>query len=340
MNILAIETSCDETSVAVVNAINGKFTILSNIVSSQIKIHRKYGGIVPEVAARNHAKNIIPVFEKAIKKAQAGKTKIDYIAVANKPGLITSLLVGVETAKAVSYVWQKPLLAVDHVKAHLYANWFSSAADYQMSVVRFPSLGLIVSGGHTQLIYMKDAFSFKIVGETLDDAAGEAFDKVAKILGLGYPGGPVISRMADFGDENKFQFPLGLLHSGDFNFSFSGIKTSVLYLTKRLDKRIIERQRADICAGFQKAVVDVLVKKTYAASKKFKTETILLGGGVTANRKLREEMQKKSLAENIKVLIPPVGLCTDNAAIIAAAAYFKVRKKQFSHWSKIKVESN
>lgn len=334
MIILGFETSCDETSAAVIKVNRGHFKILSNIVSSQIKIHAKFGGIVPEVAARNHVKNMLPVLKQALTKAKVNKNKIDYIAVTNKPGLITSLLVGTETAKVLSYVWKKPLVTVNHLKAHIYANYLNN---YKID---FPAIGLIVSGGHTELVYMKDKFSFKNIGQTLDDAAGEAFDKVAKILGLGYPGGPVISKLATKGNEHAFDFPRGMIHSKDFSFSFSGIKTSVLYKVRDL-KKLTPKIKADVAASFQIAVVEILVKKTIDATKKYKAKTIMLGGGVTANKLLREEIKNKvSQLDKVNLLIPEFNLCTDNAAIIAAAAYFKVLKKDFTPWNKIKVEPN
>ncbi|MBU1164437.1 tRNA (adenosine(37)-N6)-threonylcarbamoyltransferase complex transferase subunit TsaD [Patescibacteria group bacterium] len=348
MIILGIETSCDETAVAVIKVDRGNFKILSNVVSSQIAIHAKFGGIVPEVAARNHLKNMLPVLNQALIKAKVNQKKIDYIAVTNKPGLITSLLVGTETAKVLSYVWKKPLITVNHLKAHIYANWLPSGvggapashrndrAEAPDLPIKFPSIGLIVSGGHTELIYMKDKFSFKNIGQTLDDAAGEAFDKVAKILNLGYPGGPVISKMATKGKPDAFDFPRGMINSKDFNFSFSGIKTSVLYKVRGL-KKLSVKQKTGIAASFEKAVVDVLVKKTIDAATKYKVKTILLGGGVTANKLLRNEMKKNV---NVDLLIPSFNLCTDNAAIIAAAAYFKILKKDFTPWSEVKVEPN
>lgn len=349
--ILGTETSCDETAAAVVKVQKERFKILSNVVSSQVKIHQKYGGIVPEVAARNHVKNMLPVLNQALNKARVNKNKIDYIAVTNKPGLITSLLVGTETAKVLSYVWQKPLVTVNHLKAHIYANYLDAIC-HKPFAIRYPAIGLIVSGGHTELVLMKDKFSFKNIGQTLDDAAGEAFDKVAKILGLGYPGGPIISKLAKKGNSNAFNFPRGMIDSGDFNFSFSGIKTSVLYTTKQLNnpsrrRRLAEvglttKQQLNIAASFQQAVIEILVKKTVDAAKVYKAKSILLGGGVAANDELRKQI-KEAASKNLprtKLLIPPINLCTDNAAIVATAAYFKILKKDFTPWSEIKVEPN
>ena len=223
--ILGIETSCDETATAIIRATSYKlqatsFRILSNIVSSQIKIHRKYGGVVPEVAARNHIKNILPVIDEALAKAKVKPKQIDKIAVTSGPGLITSLIVGVETAKTLAYVWQKPIVPVNHLIAHIRAAWLKPAVSQKLESVQFPIIALVVSGGHTELIYMKDIKSFKKIGQTLDDAAGEAFDKVAKILDLGYPGGPEISKIALRGNSEKFDFPRPMINSKDFNFSF------------------------------------------------------------------------------------------------------------------------
>jgi len=339
MIILGIETSCDETSAAVIKIDNSRFKILSNVVSSQIAIHAKFGGIVPEVAARNHVKNILSVLKQALAKAKVNQNKIDYIAVTNKPGLITSLLVGTETAKVLSCVWKKPLVTVNHLKAHIYANYLNTIS-HKPFAIRYPAVGLIVSGGHTELTYMKDKFSFKNIGQTLDDAAGEAFDKVAKILGLGYPGGPVISKLATKGNEEAFDFPRGMISSKNFNFSFSGIKTSVLYKVRDL-KKLSQKQKSDIAASFQLAAVDILVKKTIDATIKYKAKTIMLGGGVTANKLLRDEMKEQvKQLDKIDLLIPSFNLCTDNAAMVAAAAYFKILKKDFTHWSKITVEPN
>jgi len=343
--ILGIETSCDETAAALVQFKNGKFKILSNIVSSQIEIHKKYGGVVPEVAARNHLINILPVIDQALAKAKIKLQKIDKIAVTTGPGLITSLLVGVETAKNLAYAWQKPIISVNHLKAHLYANWLNHETR-----ISFPVVALIVSGGHTELILMKNKKSLKKIGQTVDDAAGEAFDKVAQLLNIGYPGGPAVSRLAEKGNPQAFDLPRPMIRDDNFNFSFSGLKTSVLYTTKklkalsppiRLRSGCLERSReaklkANLCASFQQAVVDVLVAKTIKAAQKHQAKTVMLSGGVAANKLLRENLKLKTKNLKLNFLMPEILLCTDNAAMIAMAATFE----KPTPWPKLKVDPN
>lgn len=312
--ILAIETSCDETAAAVLTVRGKIFDLRSNVVASQIPIHRRFGGVVPEVAARNHVGAIIPIITQALKIAQLNPQNIDRIAVTAGPGLITSLLVGVETARALSYAWGKPLVPVNHMRAHLYANWLHNTP------IKFPAMGLIVSGGHTELIYIKSAADFKKIGQTVDDAAGEAFDKVGALLKLGYPGGPIVSQRAKRGDRSTFAFPRPMLKSNDFNFSFSGLKTAVLYASKKIT--LNQKTTDNICASFQQAVVDVLSEKTFAATKRFGAKTILVAGGVAANELLRTTMATRAKKEGYTFLIPRFEWCTDNAAMIAAAGYF------------------
>lgn len=318
MKILGIETSCDETSAAVVE--NGT-KVLSNIIASQIKIHRKTHGVVPEVAAREHILKIIPVIKKALRDASIKLDNIDAIAVTTEPGLISSLLVGINTANAISLMLNKPLIEINHIEAHIYANFLErKAKDFQ-----FPILILTVSGGHNDLILMKNFEDFKIIGETIDDAAGEAFDKVAKILSLPYPGGPEISKIALKGDPQKYKFPRPMLNSKNFDFSFSGLKTSVLY-TSYKQKKLTSKIKADIAASFQEAVCDTLTEKLIMAIKKYKPKEVHLAGGVSANLRLREmAAQKLSKLEYKPILRYPNNLiyCTDNAAMVAAAAYFK-----------------
>lgn len=343
MIILGIETSCDETAAALIEVKGSKFKILSNIVSSQIKIHQKYGGVVPEVAARKHVENILPVIDLALTQAEIKPEKIDKIAVTVGPGLISSLLVGVETAKTLAFIWQKPIVPINHLKAHLYANWVEN------KVIKFPALALIVSGGHTELIYLKNKASLKKIGQTLDDAAGEAFDKVAKLLGLAYPGGPVVSKLAQQGNPQAFNFPRPMLNSNDFNFSFAGLKTAVRYTLQDLQttnyppdspSRLVGRRagklQTNICASFQQAVVDVLVSKTVKAAKKYKARTIMLSGGVAANQLLRQTLQAEAEVNGFNFFKPPMYLCTDNAAMIAVAANFT----KAIPWQKIKVDPN
>jgi N6-L-threonylcarbamoyladenine synthase len=305
MKILGIETSCDETAAAVVE---DGVKILSNEIASQVELHARYGGIVPEVASRQHILAVIPIIEQAMAKARVSWHDLDGIAVTIGPGLAGSLLVGVSVAKAIAAVNELPLTGVNHLEAHIYANWLNN------SKPEFPLLCLIVSGGHSDLVLMPGHGDYIVLGRTRDDAAGEAFDKAARILGLGYPGGPAIDQAAE-GGTTSVELPRAWL-KGTSDFSFSGLKTALL--------RLVERGRvcniADAAASFQQAVVDVLVSKTIAAAKQHRVRQILLSGGVAANRKLRQ-----CLVENspIPVLIPEPILCTDNAAMVAACGYFR-----------------
>ena len=330
--ILGIESSCDETAAALIKVKRGKFKILSNIVSSQIDIHKKFGGVVPEVAARNHVVNILPVINQALVRAKINPKKIDKIAVTIGPGLITSLIVGVETAKTLAYVWQKPIIGINHLKAHFYANWLNNQP------IKFPAISLIVSGGHTELILLTTKNKFKKIGQTIDDAAGEAFDKVAQLLKIGYPGGPIISKLAKDGNPKAFNFPRPMMKTKDFNFSFSGLKTSVLYTIKKLPalKANSYRLKANICASFQQAVIDVLTQKTIKAALTYGAKTIILSGGVAANQLLRKSLKKRAENINLNFLMPEVFLCTDNATMIAAAAYFE----KSIPWQKIEADPN
>jgi N6-L-threonylcarbamoyladenine synthase len=333
MKIFAIETSCDETAASVLEIKGNNFSILSNIVSSQVKTHAKYGGVVPEVAARKHAENIMPVILESLKFIKNPQKEIDTIAVTQGPGLITSLRVGSEAAKTLAYVWKKPLIAVNHVIAHIYANWLAPKFK-----IEFPALCLVVSGGHTLLILMKNHGNFEIVGQTLDDAAGECFDKTAKILGLGYPGGPAIARRAEQLSTNNYQLttklPRPMLNSNDFDFSFSGLKTAVLYKAMK-QKKLTSDFITQMAYETQNAIVDVLVSKTIRAAKKYNVKTIMLGGGVAANYELRKRFQKE--IKNLNLSIPDISLCTDNAAMIAVAAYFNPKKIK---WDKIEPDPN
>src|SRR3989344_2628261 len=302
MNILAIETSCDETSAAVVKVNDSVFEVASNIISSQIDIHQAYGGVGPEVAAREHVKNIIPVIEESFQTAAVTSKDIDLIAVTSGPGLITSLIVGVEAAKSLGLAWNKPVIGVNHMYAHLAANFLyfthpTTSFKQGGGSDQFPVMALIVSGGHTELVLVEDYTKFKKIGQTVDDAAGEAFDKVAKLLNLGYPGGPIISALADKFNppvqavNQNLSLPRPMIGSADFNFSFSGLKTAVLYAVQKMTKSEIKERTPEICYEFQKAVVDVLVKKTIKAAAKFSAKTIFMAGGVAANKKLRQELE-------------------------------------------------
>lgn len=316
MTVLAIETSCDETSAGLIEERSGKLKLLNNIVSSSVMLHAKTGGIIPENAAREQIKFIIPVIKDALGELKI--EDIDLLAVTYGPGLMGSLLVGVETAKTLSYVFNKPLIPVNHLTGHIYANWINQDKD-----IEFPALGLIVSGGHTDLVVIKRHGNMKWLGGTRDDAAGEAFDKVARLLGLSYPGGPIIEQRAKEGIDNALTLPRPMIDSNDFDFSFSGLKTAVLREVQGLKNKPNEQNINDLCASVQKAVVDVLVKKTLNAAKEFKVKSILLGGGVAANQKLRDEIIQSTEYEmpNTHIFIPEKSLCTDNGAMIAAAAF-------------------
>jgi len=340
MIILGIETSCDDTGIALVEGSSRGCRILSNVVSSQIKIHAPYGGVVPNLAARAHLENIKPCLKEALK--QAGNLKIDLIAVTIGPGLIPSLLVGANFAKALAYNRQKPIIGINHIEGHIYANWLDNPD------IEFPILCLVVSGGHTQLILMKGHGKYKLLGETRDDAAGEAFDKVAKLLNLGYPGGPTISQKAKKGNPRAFDLPRPMINSKDFDFSFSGLKTAVLYsvkgqLSDNKDNPYIPGTIpvSDMAASFQQTVIDVLISKTTKAAKEYKVKTVILSGGVAANSELRNQM-KKAVKElkNVKFQMPDIKLCTDNGAMIATAAYYKKRPTIGKNWSKIQAQSN
>lgn len=361
MIILGIETSCDETAAAVVKADKNKIEVLSNIVSSQVKLHAKWGGVVPNLAAREHLKNILPIIKTSLKESGISPENLDLIAVTNGPGLIPALLIGTATAKALSYLWQKPLMGVHHIEGHIYANFIypvksaeGGAALPQFNRVKFPALCLAVSGGHTQLVLMKKHLDYKIIGETLDDAAGEAFDKVARILGLGYPGGPAIAEAAEKFVNHKLKntnyklvLPRPMLDHKDFNFSFSGLKTAVLYLVRKNETKIKDAGFISAVAReFQQAVTDVLVGKTMQAAEKYHPKTIMLAGGVSANLELRRQLGeavKKNLP-NTQYRIPDIKYSLDNATMTATAAYFrwqaaKNKKKYQNNWKKLKTDA-
>lgn len=324
MLILSIESSCDETGAAIIqgDSKNNKVKLLSNSLATSLSIHSNTGGIIPENAAREQIKFIIPVIREAIEKANINISGIDAVAVTYGPGLIGSLLIGVETAKALSMAWDKPLIPTNHLLGHIYANFIDDETNPQ-DKIEFPALSLIVSGGHTDLVLIKNHQDFKWLGGTRDDAAGEAMDKVGRLLGLPYPGGPHIEKAALTGDENKYNFPKPLMGSGDFDFSFSGLKTAVLREVQS-HKQLDEQTISDICASFQKTVIDVLVRKTLTAAEKYNVKSILLGGGVAANSKLREELQTAIDKSDIdaKFFVPSRKLCTDNGAMIGAAAFY------------------
>ncbi|PYZ92156.1 tRNA (adenosine(37)-N6)-threonylcarbamoyltransferase complex transferase subunit TsaD [Salipaludibacillus keqinensis] len=309
--ILAIETSCDETSVSVVK--NGR-EVLSNIVSSQIESHKRFGGVVPEIASRHHVEQITFIIEEAMNEANVTKEEIDAIAVTEGPGLVGALLVGVNAAKALAFAWDKPVIGVHHIAGHIYAN-------HIVDELTFPLLTLVVSGGHTELIYMKEHGSFEVIGETRDDAVGEAYDKVARTLGLPYPGGPRMDLLAQQGDP-VIDFPRAWLEADSYDFSFSGLKSSVINTLHNAKQRGDEWTNEEIAASFQASVIDVLVTKTMKAAKDKGVNRLLLAGGVAANKGLRQALTEASEKEGLKLTIPPLKLCTDNAAMIGAAGTF------------------
>ena len=376
MIILGIETTCDETGASVVEGDPKSslgLKVLSNVVASSFDLQKKYGGVVPEVAAREQVRVIIPVINEALENAaevggwklETGRgngkldkesniqlqnpdshlfrliSKIDAIAVAYGPGLIGSLLIGVETAKTLALAWNKPLIPVNHLVGHIYANWLALTVNgkwkmvngkrqksiaYLPLTIHFPLIALIVSGGHTDLVLMRDHAKFDLLGSTLDDAAGEAFDKVARVLGMGYPGGPEIEKLAVKVESGKYsiKLPRPMINSKSFDFSFSGLKTAVVNLIH--SSEIIDHRRAEIAAEFQKAVVDVLVNKTMKAAEKFGAKTIIIGGGVAANELLRSQMTTQSSRTGITVLFPSKKLSVDNGAMIAAAAFYNFKQ--------------
>lgn len=351
MKILGIESSCDDTSVALLDCSEKGCFVISEKTASQIDIHKQYGGVVPEVAGRQHAENIFPVIESVME----GQVKPDAIAVTSGPGLITGLLVGVEAAKTLSYLWDIPLVSVNHIAGHALSALVGSKEK-----IEYPAIALIVSGGHTELLLLKSPTEFELIGKTRDDAAGEAFDKVGKLLGFEYPGGPKISKLAKLGNTNAIDFPRAMMEKGNFDFSFSGLKTAALYWLR--DNKLTaskvnpmakfaagifgfrkqEITLEDFCASFEWAIVEVLVEKTMRAAEKYKPETILLGGGVSANPKLREALEEatKKLDKFINFQLPTANYSMDNAAMIAVAGYYKIKKENFIDWKDIKADPN
>lgn len=318
MIILGIETSCDETAAAVLTNDNGRITILSNVIASSAALQSKYGGIIPEQAAREQIKAIIPVIETAIKDCGLVINDIDAIAVTYGPGLIGSLLVGVETAKVLAKVWGKPLIPINHLIGHFYANWIDNTPS-------FPHLGLLVSGGHTDLVLFTDHSKYKYLGGTRDDAAGECFDKCARLLGLPYPGGPQISKLAQKGDHTKFKLPIPMKGSKDFDFSYSGLKTAVANLLHTSEVGLDSSEvKQDLAATIEETIIISLIGKVTLAIQKYNIDQIMVAGGVAANSKLKLELEK-AVSQNFsraRIFIPPPHLCTDNGAMIAAAGFF------------------
>jgi N6-L-threonylcarbamoyladenine synthase len=308
--LLAIETSCDETAAAVLRGTD----LLSSEVASQIAIHSQFGGVVPEVASRNHLRTLRPVIATALKNAGVGMDEVDAFAATRGPGLATSLMIGASAAKGLAVAANKPFLAVNHIEGHLLSPFFATAEGVR------PAVALVVSGGHTLLVNIEEVGAYKLLGQTQDDAAGEAFDKVGKLLGLPYPGGPNLNRLADTGDPEKYDFPRSMLDSGDFAFSFSGLKTSVRYLLPKLESPNLP----DLCASFQEAVVDVLVGKTILAAKATGRRVVAVSGGVSCNTRLRQRFSSECAKHGLALLLAEPRLCTDNAAMIGYVAALRL----------------
>lgn len=321
--IMAVETSCDETAVAVLAEGN---ELLANLVSSQIKVHQQFGGVVPEIASRQHLEQVNHLIDLALKEAKLTFSQLAAIAVTYGPGLVGALLVGVSTAKALAYSLNLPLVGVNHMEGHIYANWLVHKK------IEFPLVCLIVSGGHTALVEMRGHGQYSLLGQTQDDAAGEAYDKVARAMGLGYPGGPLLDNLAREGKGETIKLPRAWLGEDNYDFSFSGLKTAVLNYLNKASLKGEEVNKIELAAGFQASVVEVLVEKTVQAAKKRNLQTVLLAGGVSANSALREQMQKRCEKEGLKLYYPPLEFCTDNAAMVACAAHYHYLKGEHSDW--------
>lgn len=319
--ILGIETSCDETAAAIVQ--DGT-NLIANVVSSQIESHKRFGGVVPEIASRAHVENITVVIEEALQQAEMDWEEIDAIAVTKGPGLVGALLIGVNAAKAIAFAKQKPLLGVHHIAGHIYANQLEEQ-------FHFPLLALIVSGGHTELVLMKAHGEYELIGETLDDAAGEAYDKVARTLHLPYPGGPEIDRLAQAG-RPSIKFPRAWLEEGSFDFSFSGLKSAVINHVHNVKQRGEDVDNSEVAASFQASVVEVLVEKTFQAVQQYDVNHLIVAGGVAANSGLRSAIKARFQDTDVQLSIPPLALCTDNAAMIAAAGSVLYESGEFADW--------
>jgi N6-L-threonylcarbamoyladenine synthase len=317
MLVLGIESSCDETGLALYDTERG---LLAHALHSQIAMHREYGGVVPELASRDHIRRALPLLEEVLDKSGAARADIDAIAYTQGPGLAGALLVGASVANALAMAWNLPTVGIHHLEGHLLSPLLVDAPP------PFPFVALLVSGGHTQLMRVTDVGEYETLGETLDDAAGEAFDKTAKLLGLGYPGGPEVSRLAEFGTPGAIDLPRPMLHSGDLDFSFSGLKTAVLTQVKRIGTNICEQAKADIARGFVDAAVEVLAAKSLAALKRTKLKRLVVAGGVGANRQLREALTAAAQKRGFEVHYPDLSLCTDNGAMIALAGAMRLRR--------------
>lgn len=316
--ILGIESSCDETSCSIVK--NGCCEV-STVVLSQIEIHTLYGGVVPEIASRNHVKDVVFTIDKCLKDAGLSMDDISAIAVTYGPGLVGSLLVGLEAAKTLSYIFNKPLVPVHHIRSHIYANNIEKPLE-------FPLMALIISGGHTELLYMKDHFDYEVIGKTLDDAVGECYDKVGRVMDVAYPGGPVIDRLAHVGNPS-YNLPIPL-NDESFNFSFSGLKSAVINLVHNLNQRNEELNKENLACSFQKVVVESLVTKTVNAMEEYNVKRLILAGGVAANKGIREEFTKLSSERGFDFSYPDIRYCTDNATMVASAGYFLYKESKIS----------
>lgn len=325
MIILGIESSCDETSIAIIK--DGK-EILSNKISSQIEIHKEYGGVVPEIASRHHIKNIATILDEALEEAKITIKDIDYIAVTYAPGLIGALLVGVSFAKGLSYSHNIPIIPVHHIKGHIYASFLEHS-------IELPCIALVVSGGHTNILYMDKEHKFVNLGGTLDDAVGESCDKVARVMGLGYPGGPIIDKMYYQGNRDFLSITEPKV--GDYDFSFSGIKTAIINFVNKMKMKEEEFSKEDLAASFLGKVVDILCKKTLKAAKDKKVNSIIIAGGVAANSLLRTQLTEEAKKIGVKVYYPSMKLCTDNGAMIAAAGYYKLINSKESCFSDLEL---
>ena len=314
MKILAIESSCDETSMSIIE--DGTVD-LGTVILSQIDIHKMYGGVVPEIASRNHVENITIVLEEVLAKAKLTMDDIDAIAVTYGPGLIGSLLIGVIAAKTLAYIYNKPLIPVHHIAGHIYANNL-------VKPLKFPLIALVISGGHTELIYMKDHLSFEKIGGTLDDAVGECYDKVARVLGISYPGGPMVDKLSKLG-KDTYDLPLPL-NDESYNFSFSGLKSAVINLSHNEKQRGNEINKENFACSFQNRVVSILTKKTMKAIEEYNVKNLIVAGGVSANNQIRETLLDECKKNDIEITIPPIVYCTDNAAMIGSAAYYYYKK--------------
>jgi len=328
--VLALETSCDDTSVALVDE-SGSVLAVQSV--NQDDIHRPYGGVIPELACRNHTMRLLPLIESIFKEAGKTWNDVDGICVTSKPGLIGSLMVGVTTAKTLAYVKGLPLLGVNHLEGHLHAPFLRLGTVSPPSNFGYPFVGLCVSGGHTSLYHVEDLGRYTLLGKTVDDAAGEAFDKFSKLMGLGYPGGAIVDKLAHGGDVGAYGFPRAFKQRGNLNFSFSGLKTAALLVIEKMDDKEFEREKSNLCASYQEAIVDVLVDKLAQAVEKVKTPNAVITGGVAANSRLRERMQAWANQKGICLVVPPPQFCTDNAAMIGYVGIKRMARDERSDLS-------